>query len=90
MGGKKYIAYARLIGETKAQIEIIEDKGDLLSSLSAKEGLMVSPIHDATDLDKEVATGNLADCCFRVIGVEVYIAALTRDGGCVLDKLYMK
>ncbi len=88
--GKKYIAYARIIGETKAQIEIVEDKGDLLTSLSAKEGLMVSPIHDATDLDKEVATGNLADCCVRVIGDEVYIAALTRDGGCVLDKLYMK
>ena len=88
--GKKYIAYARIIGDTKAQIEIIEDKGDLLSSLSAKEGLMVSPIHDATDLDKEVATGNLADCCVRVIGDEVYIAALTRDGGFVLDKLYMK
>ena len=88
--GKKYIAYARIIGETKAQIEIIEDKGDLLTSLSAKEGLMVSPIHDATDLDKEVATGNLADCCVRVIGEEVYIAALTRDGGLVLDKLYMK
>jgi len=88
--GKKYIAYARIIGGTKAQIEIIEDKGDLLTSLSAKEGLMVSPIHDATDLDKEVATGNLADCCVRVIGDEVYIAALTRDGGCVLDKLYLK
>ena len=88
--GKKYIAYARIIGETKAQIEIVEDKGDLLTSLSAKEGLMVSPIHDATDLDKEVATGNAADCCVRVIGDEVYIAALTRDGGCVLDKLYMK
>lgn len=88
--GKKYIAYARIIGGTKAQIEIIEDKGDLLTSLSAKEGLMVSPIHDATDLDKEVATGNAADCCVRVIGDEVYIAALTRDGGCVLDKLYMK
>ncbi len=51
---------------------------------------MVSPIHDTTDLDKEVATGNAADCCVRVIGDEVYIAALTRDGGCVLDKLYMK
>ena len=88
--GKKYIAYARIIGGTKAQIEIIEDKGDLLTSLSAKEGLMVSPIHDATDLDKEVATGNLADCCVRVIGEEVYIAALTRDGGFVLDKLYLK
>ena len=88
--GKKYIAYARIIGETKAQIEIVEDMGNLLTSLSAKEGLMVSPIHDATDLDKEVATGNAADCCVRVIGDEVYIAALTRDGGCVLDKLYMK
>lgn len=88
--GKKYIAYARIIGETKAQIEIVEDKGDLLTSLSAKEGLMVSPIHDATDLDKEVATGNAADCCVRVIGEEVYIAALTRDGGFVLDKLYLK
>lgn len=88
--GKKYIAYARIIGETKARIEIIEDKGDLLSSLAAKEGLMMSPIHDATDLDKEVATGNLADCCVRVIGENVYIAALTRDGGFVLDKLYLK
>lgn len=88
--GKKYIAYARIIGETKARIEIIEDKGDLLSSLAAKEGLMTSPIHDATDLEKEVGTGNLADCCVRVIGDEVYIAALTRDGGFVLDKLYMK
>ncbi len=88
--GKKYIAYARIIGETKARIEIIEDKGDLLASLAAKEGLMTSPIHDATDLEKEVGTGNLADCCVRVIGDEVYIAALTRDGGFVLDKLYMK
>jgi hypothetical protein len=51
---------------------------------------MMSPIHDATDLDKEVATGNLADCCVRVIGENVYIAALTRDGGFVLDKLYLK
>ena len=88
--GDKYIAYARIIGGTKAQIEIIADKGDLLSSLAAKEGLMVSPIHDATDLDKEVGTGNLADCCVRVIGEEVYIAALTRDGGFVLDKLHME
>ena len=88
--GKKYIAYARIIGETQARIEIIEDKGDLLSSLAAKEGLMTSPIHDATDLEKEVGTGNVADCCVRVIGDEVYIAALTRDGGFVLDKLYMK
>ena len=88
--GKKYIAYARLIGETKAQIEIIEDNGDLISSLTAKEGLMVSPINDATDLEKEVASGNLADCCVRIIGEEVYIAALTRDGGFVLDKMYLK
>ena len=88
--GKNYIAYARIIGETKAQIEVIEDKGDLISSLTAKEGLMVSPIHDATDLDKEVGTGNLADCCVRVIDGEVFIAALTRDGGFVLDKLEWK
>lgn len=88
--GKKYIAYARIVGETKARIEIIEDKGDLLSSLKAKEGLMTSPIHDATDLEKEVASGNLADCCVRVVGDKVYIAALTRDGGFVLDKLYLK
>ena len=85
--GKNYIAYARIIGETKAQIEVIEDKGDLITSLTAKEGLMVSPIHDATDLNKEVGTGNLADCCVRVINGEVFIAALTRDGGFVLDKL---
>ena len=88
--GQKYIAYARIIGDTKAQIEVIEDKGDLITSLAAKEGLMVSPIHDATDLDKEVATGNLADCCVRVIDGEVFIAALTRDGGFVLDKLEWK
>ena len=88
--GQKYIAYARIIGETKAQIEVVEDKGDLISSLTAKDGLMVSPIHDATDLDREVATGNLADCCVRVINGEVFIAALTRDGGFVLDKLEWK
>ena len=88
--GQKYIAYARIIGGTKAQIEVIKDKGDLITSLTAKEGLMVSPIHDATDLDKEVATGNLADCCVLVINGEVYIAALTRDGGFVLDKLEWK
>ncbi|GEM_PF-4603094 len=88
--GKKYIAYARIIGEKKAQIEVIEDKGDLLTSLEAKEGLLVSPIHDATDLNKEVATGNLADCCVRTINGVTYIAALTRDGGFVLDKLVLK
>lgn len=88
--GKKYIAYARIIGGTKAQIEVIEDKGDLLSSLSAKDGLLVSPIHDATDLNKEVATGNLADCCVRTINGVTYIAALTRDGGFVLDKFVLK
>ena len=88
--GKKYIAYARIIGEKKAQIEVIEDKGDLLTSLEAKDGLLVSPIHDATDLNKEVATGNLADCCVRTINGVTYIAALTRDGGFVLDKLVLK
>ena len=86
LGGKKYIAYARIIGETKAQMEIVEDKGDLVSSLNGAV-LFASPIHDATDLTKEVATGNLADCCARVIGDVVYIASLTRDGGFVLDKL---
>ena len=51
---------------------------------------MVSPIHDATDLNAAVSTGNIADCCVREIGGEVYIAALTRDGGFVLDKLEWK
>ena len=85
--GKNYIAYARIIKETKAQLEVIEDKGDLLASLEAQEGLLKAPVHDATDLDKTHATGNLADCCVRVIDGVVYIATLTRDGGLVVDKL---
>ena len=88
--GKNYIAYARISGETKAWIEVIEDKGDLLTSLNDQTGLLKSPIHDASNLEKEAATGNLADCCVRVINDVVYIAALTRDGGFVLDKLIMK
>ena len=75
------------IKETKAQLEVIEDKGDLLASLEAQEGLLKAPVHDATDLDKTHATGNLADCCVRVIDGVVYIATLTRDGGLVVDKL---
>jgi len=84
--GKNWIAYARIDGK-KAWVEIIEDKGDLISSLEAQEGLMKAPIHDATNLDSEHATGGVADCCVRVINGEVVIAALTRDGGFVIDKL---
>ena len=84
--GQNYIAYARTSGN-KAWVEIIEDKGDLISSLEAQAGLVKSPIHSATDLDADHATGGLADCCVRVIGGEVYIAALTRDGGLIVDKI---
>lgn len=87
--GKSYIAYARISDGNKAWIEVIEDKGDLLSSLEAQDGLMKSPIHDASDLDKTSATGNIADCCVRVISGVVYIAALTRDGGFVLDTMVL-
>lgn len=87
--GKKYIAYARIDGN-KAWIEVIEDKGDLLTSLEAQAGLIKSPIHSATDLDAEFATGGVADCCVRVIDGTVYIAALTRDGGAVVDKMVLK
>ena len=85
----KYIAYARIDGK-KAWVEVIADKGDLLKSLSEQEGLMKSSIHDAAKLDAEFATGNLADCCVRVVKDTAYIAALTRDGGLIVDKLYMK
>ena len=89
LNGKSYIAYARLSGQ-KAWIEVIKDKGDLLSSLEAQEGLIKSPIHSADNLDAEFATGGVADCCVREIGGVVYVAALTRDGGMVLDKLVVK
>lgn len=87
--GKDYIAYARISG-SKAWIEVIEDKGDLLTSLADQDGLIKSPIHSASDLNAEHATGGVADCCVREIGGEIYIAALTRDGGFVLDKMILK
>lgn len=34
--------------------------------------------------------GGVADCCVREIGGVVYVAALTRDGGMVLDKLVVE
>ena len=87
--GKNYIAYARISGN-KAWIEVIEDKGDLISSLAAQDGLLKAPIHSATSLDAEHATGGVADCCVRIINNVPYIAALTRDGGLVVDKLVLK
>ena len=87
--GKDYIAYARISG-SKAWIEVIEDKGDLLTSLADQDGLIKSPIHSASNLDADHATGGVADCCVREINGEVYIAALTRDGGLVLDKMVLK
>lgn len=87
--GKDYIAYARISG-SKAWIEVIEDKGDLLTSLADQDGLLKSPIHSASNLDATHATGGVADCCVRVIDGVVYIAALTRDGGLVLDRMVLK
>ncbi len=87
--GKNWIAYARIDGE-KAWVEIIEDKGDLITSLEAQEGLMKAPLHSADNLDAAHATGGVADCCVRVINGEVVIAAMTRDGGFVIDKLLFK
>lgn len=87
--GKNYIAYARTSGN-KAWIEVIVDKGDLITSLAAQEGLMKSPIHSDSDLDATHATGGVADCCVRIIGGEPYIVALTRDGGLVVDKMVLK
>lgn len=87
--GKNYIAYARISGN-KAWIEVIEDNGDLISSLEAQAGLLKSPIHSADNLDAEHATGGFADCAVRIVDGTVYIAALTRDGGLVVDKLILK
>ena len=87
--GQKYIAYARISGN-KAWVEIIKDKGDLLTSLAAQEGIMKAPIHSADNLDAEHETGGLADCAVRVHDGFVYIAALTRDGGFILDKLALE
>ena len=86
---KNYIAYARTSGN-KAWVEVIEDKGDLLASLEAQEGLLKAPIHAADNLDAEHATGGVADCAVRVIDGVVYIASLTRDGGLSVDKLVLK
>ena len=80
--GKKFIAYTRIIGETKAQIEVIKDKGteaDFLASLDAQDDIVTAPI--GPDADYTHGTGNLADCCVREIDGVTYIAALTRDGG---------
>ena len=84
--GKDYIAYARL-ADKKAWIEVIEDKGDLLTSLAAQDGLLMAPLHSASSLDTELATGNLADCTVREIGGVVYIAGLSRDGGAAVFKM---
>lgn len=87
--GQKYIAYARISGN-KAWIEIIKDKGDLLTSLADQEGIMKAPIHSADNLDTEHETGGLADCAVRAYDGYVYVAALTRDGGFILDKLVLE
>ena len=87
--GQKYIAYARISGK-KAWIEIIKDKGDLLTSLADQEGIMKAPIHSADNLDTEHETGGLADCAVRAYDGYVYVAALTRDGGFILDKLILE
>lgn len=90
--GKKYIAYGR-VSEKKAWLEVIADKGDLLTSLEAQEGLMKAPIHSATDFDVEQdlkGMPNTADCCVRVIDGVPYIASMTIDGGLVVDKLVFK
>ena len=89
--GKKYIAYARINGE-KAWIEVIEDQGTedaFLASIEAQAGMLKAPIHSATDLDAEHATGGVADCCVRIIEGVPYIAALTRDGGMVVYKMIL-
>ena len=87
--GKNYIAYTRMTGN-KAWFEVIEDNGDLLSSIEAQAGLLRAPIHSETDFDAEHATGGTADCSVRVIDGVPYIAALTRDGGLVVYKLVMQ
>ena len=87
--GKNYIAYAR-ISDNKAWIEVIIDKGDLITSLEAQEGILKAPLHDATNIDKEHATGGVADCCVRIINGVPYIAALTRDGGAAVCKMVLK
>lgn len=88
--GKKYIAYARLSGDTKAWIEVVEDKGDLLTSLADQTGLMKAPLHSASDLNAEHAHGGLADCCVRTIGGKVFIVGLTRDGGAAVFQMVLK
>ena len=89
LGKKNYIAYARISGK-KAWVEVIEDKGDLLTSLADQSGIMKAPLHSATDLEAEHATGNLADCCVRTIGSDVYIVGLTRDGGAAVFKMVLQ
>lgn len=87
--GKKYIAYARISGN-KAWIEVVEDKGDLLTSLADQTGLLKAPLHSATNLDAEFETGGLADCCVRTIGGNVFLVGLTRDGGASVCQMVLK
>lgn len=88
--GEKYIAYAKLSGK-KAWVEVIKQGVNLGRSLSVPQVVFQIPILSATDVDAEqTADVTIADCSVRVIGEEVYIAALTRDGGFTLDKIVMK
>ena len=85
--GKNWIAYARITDKNKVWLEIVEDNGNLVSSLEAQAGIMKAPVHSADNLETIHTTGAYADCAVRIINGVPYIATLSRDGGLVLDKL---
>ena len=91
-GGKKYIAYTLLESTKKSRVQIMEDNGNFKTSLEAKAGLMEAPLQNASDYAaaSPAEGGNNGDCSVRVIGEEVYIAAMHQDVGLSLFKMYMK
>lgn len=90
--GKKYIAYTQLESTKKSRVQIMEDNGTFKTSLEAKAGLLEAPLQKADEFSAEspAAGGNNGDCAVRIIGEEVYIAAMHTDVGLSLFKMYMK
>lgn len=90
--GKKYIAYTLVESEKKGRVQIMEDNGAFKTSLEAKAGLLEAPLQNANDFSAEspAAGGNNGDCAVRIIGEEVFIAAMHTDVGLSLFKMYMK
>lgn len=91
LGGKKYLAYVKLEGETKSRLQIVETTGaesDFFTAITEKKGLFEAPIQNSGTFDDASAgSGTMADCAVRVIDGEVFIAAMHQGVGLSLFKL---